>query len=248
MKQTTSKSTESEALFLPLVSHDIKSLTYAILEASRSLSEKLNSSGVQDEQYIREYAELIRCASSSVIPLIDDLVAIGKRQANSALINPLAVYNLRQELECARDTFSYEALAKKIDLSLSIAEDMPVVYCDITSLRIHVLNNILSNAIRYTPVGGKIAILVGKSDDNTMCIKIADSGLGIPANERESVFRKYLKSDKYRNTSGNKRGVGLYNALLCVQAHKGTLSIIDEPGFSGATFKIEIPLYTGCIQ
>lgn len=245
MEKSIAKFTESEALFLPLVSHDIKSLTNAILEASGALSEKLNGSYIQDDPYIRECVQLIRCASNSVMPLIDDLVALGKTQANSALINPVAVYNLHQELECARDTFAYEALSKRIELSLSISEDIPVVYCDIDSLRIHVLNNILSNAIRHTPAGGKIAISVSKSNGNAMCIKISDSGIGIPATERESVFRKYRKSDKYRN---NKRGAGLHNAMLCVQAHKGMIGVVDEPEFSGATFKIEIPLYSGCIQ
>jgi two-component system sensor histidine kinase VicK len=248
MRNSAAKPTESEALLLPLVSHDIKSLTRAILGASQALSTELDGSGENSRHDIRAFVQLIGCASSNLMPLIDDLVAIGKLQADSAVINPRAVYNLRQELECARDTFSYEALAKRIELSLSVADDIPVVYCDISSLRTHVINNILSNAIRYTPVGGKIAILVGKSNDKMMGIRISDSGMGIPSTERESLFRKYLRSEKYRSATGSKRGLGLYNALRCVQAHKGTLSIVDEAGVSGATFKIEIPLFTGCIQ
>lgn len=248
MEKMPAKISESEALVLSLYGHDIKSLSNAILEASRSLSAKFNSADMQNDPYIRDCIQLIHCASNSVMPLIDDLVSAGKNQIKSATIFPVAVYNLRHELEFASDTFAYEALAKKIDLSLCFTEEIPVVYCDIDNLRLHVINNILANAIRYTPVGGKIMISVEKSKASTMIIKISDSGMGIPATERESVFRKYRKSDKYRNVTSGKRGVSLYNALLCVEAHKGTLSIVDEPGFSGATFKIEIPLYSGCIQ
>lgn len=248
MKKSLNRFTDVEANILPLVSHDIKSLSNAIMGVAQALSAKLNNSGTLDETYIRECVQLIRSASGSMNPLIEDLVAIGKNQTDSTQIKPLAVYNLREELECSRDTFSYEALAKQIELSLCIEEDIPVVYWDIESLRLHAINNILSNAIRHTPVGGKIAITVVKADDSKLAIKISDSGLGIPVTERESIFRRHLKSEKYRHLTGNKRGVGLSNAQHCVQAHKGTISLIDEPAFSGATFKIELPLYTQCIQ
>lgn len=248
MKKSLNRYTGVEANILPLVSHDIKSLSNAIVGVTHALSAKLSSSGIQDENYIRECVQLISSASSNMTTLIEDLVAIGKNQVDSTQIRPLAVYNLREELECSCDTFSYEALAKQIELSLFIDEDIPVVYWDIESLRIHAINNILSNAIRHTPVGGQISIAVSKSDDNKLAIKISDSGLGIPLAKRESIFRRHMKAEKYRNLTGNMRGMGLNNAQLCVQAHKGTISLVDEPKFSGATFKIELPLYSQCIQ
>lgn len=73
MGKSIAKFTESEALFLPLFSHDVKSFNNAILETSGSLPAKLSGSYVQDDPYIRECMQLIRCASNSVIPLIDDL-------------------------------------------------------------------------------------------------------------------------------------------------------------------------------
>lgn len=248
MKKSLNRISDADMLILPLVSHDIKSLSNAIMGVSQALSAKLNHSGIQDENYIRECVQLIHSASASMSPLIEDLVAIGKHQADSTQIKPLAVYNLREELECSCDTFSYEALAKNIELSLFVEAEIPVVYWDIESLRLHAVNNILSNAIRHTPVGGKIAITVCKSAEDTLAIKISDSGLGIPSSERESIFRRYLKSDKYRHLTGNKRGIGLHNAQRCVQAHKGIISVVDEAEFSGATFKIELPLFSACIQ
>lgn len=248
MKKTPAKFTESEALFLPLVSHDIKSLTRAIAGASQALSSKFVGSGMKDEQSIREFVQLIGSASSTLMPLIEDLVAIGKAQANSDLIAPRAVFNLAEELECARDTFAYEALAKQITLTYTQSADIPVVYCDIERLRTHVINNLLSNAIRFTPVGGKIAMRVEKPDDSTMVIKISDSGLGIPQSERERVFRLFVRSEQYRNVTGSKRGVGLFNAQRCVAAHQGKISVVDDAEFSGATFRIELPLFSACIQ
>lgn len=168
--------------------------------------------------------------------LTDDLATREKHPV--AKIKPHAVYNLRQHFESLRDAFHYELLAKKIDLSLVIGEDMPVAYWDIDSLRIHVINNLISSAILHTPVGGKIAMQVGKSDDYTLSIKIADSGTGIPACRRDSVLFK--QSDQDRN------GAALEKALFYVQAHKGEICVVDEP--EGTTCKIELPLYTLCMQ
>lgn len=236
MKKAQTLFSKSEAKPHPLVTNNIKSLTSAICQAAGSLSKELNGSSVQNTPYANECIQLIRGASNSVLLLIDDLAVLEKLQTNSSLINPVAVYNLRQELESACDNFAYEALSKQIDLSLYIPEDIPVAFCDIVSLRLHVLHNILSNAVQHTPVGGMIAVTVRKSASNTLTIIISDSCKGIPTAKRDSVFRSSRKSDQYRSTTG------LYNALLCVQAHQGTLDIVDQPEFSGASFKIEIPL------
>lgn len=248
MKDTRAKFTETEAAFLPLVSHDIKSLSIAILCASQSLSTKLNQPGTAEAQEIHALVQLINSAGSNLLPYIEDLVALGKFSADSSSIKPVAVYNLSQEMECARDTFSYEALTRQIDLTLTFLHDIPVVYCDINNLRVHAISNILSNALRHTPAGGKVSVVVCRTDQQTLSIKISDSGTGIPPSERTSLFRRYLKSSKIQGTTNSKRGIGLYNATRSVQAHKGTLSIVDEPGVSGATFHIEIPLFSTCIR
>lgn len=245
MTTSTPQLTELDSLFISSANHDIESLTNAILAASQSLFEQTNSSNAQNILAIRELAQLIRCTSLSIAPFINEIVTIGKRQANSEKVNLRAVYRLQQELEHIRDTFSYEALAKNIDISISMPEDVPVVFCDIDSLRIHVLNNILSNAMHHTPTGGRIVLSVEIKDNQKLIIKVSDTGLGIPASERESVFRKHLRFDQFRNTVS---GLGLFNAQQSVRAHNGKISVIDEPNFSGATFKIEIPLYAGCIQ
>lgn len=248
MKNSLNCANQAENSVLPLVSHDIKSLSNAITGMTQALSAELNRPGLHEEQYIRECVQIIRSASVNMNALIDDLVAIGKQQSDSTQIKPCAVYNLSEQLEYARDTFSYEALAKKIELSISVEEDLPVVYWDIDSLRIHAINNLLSNALRHTPVGGKISLSIFRINDDRIAIRVADSGLGVPTSERESLFRRHVKSEKYRKLTGNKHGMGLYNAQRCVQAHGGIIHIVENPAFSGATFQSELPLYSQCIQ
>lgn len=162
-----------------------------------------------------------------------------KKHLNTA-IKPSAIYNLHQHFECLHNTFQDEALSKKIALSLSIEKDMPVAYCDMDSLRMHVLNSLLANALFHTQAGGKISIHAEKSDDYTMTIKISASDSGMLPDERRNIF--------FRPPASGKNHAAIYNALRCVQAHKGNISMMNEPERSGATCKIEIPLYTLCMQ
>lgn len=247
MKRTMPRVSETETVFLPMISNDLQSLARAILAASEALSAKLHDSSKLEDPCIRECLQLIRSASNSVMPLTNYLANVGEAGTNTLLIKPSAVYNLRQQLEYIRNVFSYEAHAKQIDITLSIENDIPVIYCDIDSLRMHVLNTILSNTIRDTPAGGKIAIFVTTPDDYTMAIKISNSGNGIPSFDKDAIFRSRLKSDKYDDPSYDSDS-GLHNAQFCVLAHKGSICVVDEPGFSGLTFKIEIPLFAACMQ
>lgn len=243
MKTPKSNFTEAKLFFQPSISGDIKSLAKEILGNSNLLSSKLCSSGYQNNQSISQCMQRMRCAGDDLISLIDAMAEGRSKQADSAAIKASAVYNLRHELECIRDTFLEDARAKRISLLISIEENIPVAFWDIASLRKRVFNNILSNTIRYVPVGGTISIGARKSDEYTMAIKISYAGSGIPVADSESVFQGNHKCDEDINFSD-----GFNNALKCIQDHKGTLCIIDEPEFSGAAFNIEIPLYTLCIQ
>ena len=175
--------------------------------------------------------------------LDNETSATNKTQADSQLLSASAVYNLCHEIELIQAAFLDEIQAKSIDLSRVFTGDIPVVYWDLYSLRSQVFNTILSRSIRNTPVGGKIKICVKKLDDYTMSIKISDSGQSIPEAERENLFHH----SKIHGQAINNCDEGLNNALLCVEAHKGMLSIVDELGFSGTTFNIEIPSYSLCI-
>ena len=176
--------------------------------------------------------------------LDDDLSVNRNAYADSNIIKASAVYNLRHEIERIHAAFLNEAQAKQIDLSIVFTGDIPVVYWDMDSLRSHVFSNILSRSISNTPIGGKIEICVKKLDDYTMLIKISDSGQHISKNEMENIFH----NPKIHDHPINNNDVGLKSALLCIEAHKGMLSIVDEPSFTGATFKIEIPSYSLCIS
>jgi K+-sensing histidine kinase KdpD len=153
-------------------------------------------------------------------------------------INPYAIYNVRRDLENLRDTFQREAQEKKVNLSLRIEEDLPVAYYDMHSLRKHVFDRILSNALSHTQAEDKIAIRAEKADEHTMLIQISTTCTCPSPEERRNIFFR----------SPTSKDEMTHNVLSCIQAHKGTLDIVNEVAPSGITCKIMLPLYALCMR
>jgi signal transduction histidine kinase len=171
-----------------------------------------------------EFVSRTGCAGE-IIDKQYDLSPGSKLQRDPSYIKAFAVYNLRQELEGIRESFLADAKAKRIDLSLAIAESLPVVFWDMGSLREHFFNNIISNAIRSSSAGGRISIIIKKLDDYMMSINILDSASDSSACKINPV-----------------------NAEQCILAHNGLYEIADSPIIEARTIKVEIPLYSLCMQ
>lgn len=174
---------------------------------------------------------------------INDMLSVTKHAWQRAASAAAAVYDLRYELTGIYESFLDEASAKNIDFSMSIAEDMPVAFWDMQSLRQHLFDELLSNAIRCTPAGGKVGISVEKQDEYNLTIKIGDSGAGISAKAlRASLFQTDAADAEITAPSG------LSLMLSAVAAHKGTVRVITDEAFSGTVFMVTLPLYCLCMQ
>lgn len=200
---------------------------------------------------ITEAADSLR--QSHELTLIDEIASIDKMSAQSSILNPKAIYNLHQELELACDTFKKEIFSNDIGVSIYIAPDIPVIYSDtnslrIQSLRVNVLNHILANAVHHTPSGGRIAIRAVKHGVNAIAILVSDSGPFYQPVRQGLIINQPSIIDTPMHDSHIRSMADLHNALICAQAHNGTLSVVEQPGSPGATVKIEFPLYGSCIH
>ncbi len=130
--------------------------------------------------------------------------------------------------------FRSGAEAAGISLDARPGDDIPLLDLDPERIR-QVLTNLLSNAMRYTPRGGKIEIRC-RVDSTNVTIEIADSGAGIPAEELPHVFERFYKS---RDSGG--MGLGLAIAKNLVEAHGGTITAESQPG-RGTTVRINLPI------
>jgi signal transduction histidine kinase/ligand-binding sensor domain-containing protein/CheY-like chemotaxis protein/AraC-like DNA-binding protein len=109
-----------------------------------------------------------------------------------------------------------------------------------------VLNNLLSNAVKYTPAQKDIAVSVNK-DAKDLIVQVADTGIGIPADQQRYIFNGYFRADNTINLKETGSGIGLNVAKELVEMHRGRLEFTSEAG-KGSTFTVRLPLHNEALQ
>lgn len=113
---------------------------------------------------------------------------------------------------------------------------------DESSLR-QVLNNLVNNALRYTPSGSPLEVQVG-SDDSAAVIRVIDHGPGVPEESRDRIFERFYRADSSRNSADGGSGLGLAIVAAIVAAHDGTVGVTSTTPGPGATFTVTLPVRT----
>jgi two-component system phosphate regulon sensor histidine kinase PhoR len=123
-----------------------------------------------------------------------------------------------------------------LSLAVNLPQDLPSVMADSERLQ-QVLNNLIHNAIKFTPPGGRITVTARTG--NKVTIAVSDTGVGIAADDLTRIFERFYKADRAR--SGGGTGLGLAIAKHIVQAHGGQIWAESTPGL-GATFSFTLPV------
>jgi signal transduction histidine kinase len=105
-----------------------------------------------------------------------------------------------------------------------------------------VLQNLVENALQYTPRGGKIALST-YAQENKAVFEVSDSGIGIAADELPHIFERFYRTDKARSTHTGGAGLGLAIAKKIVEGHRGRITVESQPD-RGTTFRIYLPMVT----
>ena len=220
---------------LSMVTHDLKSPMTAVMGALDFLS--LDDLSVKEkEQSIKQ----ARKASKTVLKLVENILVMAKHEAGKILVEFEYVDDLSDRLKDIAQTFKYETKVKNINLKVTIPLNLPDVYWDCDAIHYHTLNNIISNAIKFTDVGGKIEFSVEAKDNNMIKIIIKDDGIGIEKNKRKTIFEKFDTHNNQKVFKGT--GLGLYNAYHFIKEHGGTIKVTTGIDKKGTGFVILLPL------
>ncbi len=188
----------------------------------------------------RENFEIIREEAARLEHLVDDLRTLSLADAGELTINPQTIEPQRLLQEVAA-IYQYQTQRKNIVLELDIASPLSNIEVDPGRIT-QVLTNILDNATRHTPEGGRIT-LSAKQAGESVELAIQDSGPGVPAEAVERIFERFYRTDASRqrddDVSGGS-GLGLAIARSIVQAHNGQLSAESEAG-KGLRIIIRLP-------
>ncbi len=229
---------EKHNRILSIISHDLKSPMIAMLGFSRLLSKEIEMSA-PDEKWLK-MLKIIMDSGEDMLGMIEDILAMAKMEAGKEIIEFEFIEDLAKELIGIEKTFGCEAKAKGIDLSVVVKSELPVVRWDMKRLRYHALNNLVSNALKFTPSGGRVTI-GAEAFDETVMLKVTDTGPGIPEEVRNKIFRRFGHTELCSERTKKGDGLGLYNAHLFVTQHGGKIWL-DDLVNQGASFLIALPV------
>ncbi len=222
--------------FLASMSHELRTPLNAIIGFSELIARQ--TAGHEDTSKYREYAEDIHASGSHLLGVINDVLDVAKIEAGHTELNEtrLAPQNLIER--CLR---MIEPRARKLEIHISASCDdaLPVVLGDETKLQ-QVLLNLVSNAVKFTPAGGRVTIeaCCGPSDDLT--IAIADSGIGISTQDLERIMEPFVQVDCELNRRFDGTGLGLHLARSFMTLHGGNLKIESHVGI-GTRVELSLP-------
>lgn len=158
--------------------------------------------------------------------LISDLLQLSRLDARESYFekHPITIEHL---LQPAYDRFMMTCQQKEITLQLHIDENLPKVMIDRDKLD-QVLDNVISNAVKYTPAAGSITIKAEKGVSDMVQVSIADTGIGIPKQDINRLFERFYRVDKARSRTLGGTGLGLSIAQEIIHFHGGEIWIESE--------------------
>jgi PAS domain S-box-containing protein len=217
--------------FVATASHELRTPLAAVYGAVRTLRREDVELSDDDRT---TFLEMIESESLRLSHIVDQILLAGQLDADAVELS------LSECKPAAIATGVIESalvhLPEGISLSLRAEED-PSITCDENKLR-QVLVNLLDNAIKYSPEGGKVEILVEQAGGRCE-IEVSDEGLGIPSSEREKIFEKFYRLDPQQTTGVGGSGLGLYICRELVERMNGWLSVESEPGV-GSRFTVSL--------
>jgi PAS domain S-box-containing protein len=217
--------------FIALVSHELRTPLTSIIGYIKLLRDE-RASG-RDTGH---FAEVIERNAERLLRLVGDLLFLSEVQSGKLAVE-LRRADLADIARQAVEEMRPEAERKHIALTLS-ATPVPLAV-DPTRIA-QLLDNLISNAVKFTPDGGRVEIRVGTDEDQAV-LAVADTGIGIPAADQEQIFERFFRTEKARREVIQGTGLGLTITKAIADAHDGTITVDSTEG-RGSTFTIRLPL------
>lgn len=214
---------QSRREFVANVSHELRTPLTTI----KSYLEALGDGALEDKQLAKRFVGVTRNEAERMIRLVTDLLHLSRLDSKQAMLNKEKV-EVSEMLDEVADRFSFQLQQKSIAIEIKIGKDTSPIELDRDKID-QVLDNLVSNSIKYTPDGGRIRITAEKNEEShALDIKIEDNGIGIPKKDIERIFERFYRVDKARSRNMGGTGLGLSIAREIIKAHGGTIRLDSE--------------------
>jgi signal transduction histidine kinase len=219
--------------FLATLSHELRTPLAAVLGWARMLS-----AGRLDREKASQAVQAIERSAQAQSKIVDDILDVARGMAGNLRLD-MTRFDLAVLVQGSVEAIAPGAAAKRIQVSVRAAAPV-TVFGDAGRLQ-QVMWNLLSNAVKFTPPGGRIVIDV-TSRDQTACVEVADSGIGIPKAFLPFVFDKFRQADGSFTRQHGGLGLGLAIARHLVELHGGSIEARSDGEGAGASFAMSLPL------
>ena len=241
--QLLREASEAKSAFLANMSHELRTPLNAILGFSQILQTEMYGP-LGDPRYA-EYAHDIHESGRHLISLVNDVLDLSVVEAGQLELFESAV-DLKIMIHGCVDMLKQMAANKNLDLATNIDSPLPQISADPKTVR-QVLLNLMSNAIKFTPEGGRITTSAELSADREVILRVSDTGIGIAKDDLQLVLKPFGRRDP--EVARNDKGIGLGLAISksLVEKHDGRMEIFSEVGV-GTTIEITFPRERTLIQ
>ncbi|MFO8009540.1 MAG: ATP-binding protein [Dehalococcoidia bacterium] len=220
--------------FFNIISHELKTPLTSIKSSSELLVEELGS---DERDPLRRLVENIRRSTERMEAMMEDLVDI-TRSRSAALEVDLRPMDLVPVIKNALQLCISPIESKEQSLEVELPEALPPVIADAECFE-HIITNLLVNANKYTPRGGKLSLSV-RLEGNKVLIEVRDTGPGIPEEEQDLIFEPYYRGEYTANDIAG-TGIGLATVKQMVNLHRGKVWARSREG-EGSVFTVSIPV------
>jgi signal transduction histidine kinase len=231
-----SKANADKDRFLGMCAHDLRNP----LSSIRGLAELMDENAIGEltaEQ--REIVQTIHAASQSMLQLVNELLDVATIEAGHLKLDktPTSVVEI---VERSVHLSNMEAAKKSTRIEIVKTSGDPIVDVDRNKIR-QVVDNLISNAVKYSPRGSIITVLI-HANDSVAGFAVRDSGPGVPEHERHKLFKDFGRLSAQPTGGEKSTGLGLAICRKIVEAHSGTIGVNSVPG-QGAEFFVNLPLF-----
>lgn len=225
----------SKTEFVSLASHQLRTpLSTLNWYSEILLSGELGKLSAQQKQYTTE----IYKASQRMIRLVNDLLNLSRIEMGKLAIQPNHI-NLKSIIKDITDDLQHDLKMRQLTLAINYPEKELKLFGDQQIINI-VITNLLSNAMKYSPKGGKVAIDIAFKNAATVAIVVSDSGMGIPDNEKAKIFTKFFRAENAKVSVSDGTGLGLYIVKAFVESAGGSIKF--KSSTHGTTFTVLLPV------
>ncbi len=229
------KAEEQRKEFVANVSHELRTPLTNIHSYAETL---VDSGGELPAETEEGFLKVILSESERMAHIVQDLLTLSRFDSGRSELN-LATFSFAEAIESMVKANLLEARRHGHTLTAALEPELPQITADRERIT-QVMMNVVSNAIKYTPEGGTIAVTAGKAGDRVW-LEVADNGIGVPEGDRDRIFERFYRVDKARSRESGGTGLGLSIAKEIVDQHGGEIKAVDKPG-PGLTIRVELPV------